>query len=400
MGHRIVLLVSHNHLDPVMSSLLVDGVATAGLLAIAFLALRLSLRLRRAAAQAEASFRANVALAPGEGVVLGTVEREQGADVAVRVEVEQKGSEIARPGNWSHEWTETGRTVRAHPFYLRHACGARIRVEPGEDVMLVDALDGMIRVDLTRRVRVAELMPGEKAFAFGELRRAPDPEAPTLGYRERAQGYVLVPPRRRRMLLSSEPFGEQFARKAAFHLRWAITAGVASLAFNAAFAPFHARRWLGETVEVCVTQLRESDQDRGNFDVTMLGPHGVAFSDEVSDVDVARVRGVEPLEARYVPSWPSASTIGPDVTVHSIAYVALPLFGVIAIAYFFRAHAALPWYEKKLIEQGSGRLAESESAARGDWKRPEGPPGNPPPDDRRSDAGSAIQSPTSRGGHL
>ncbi|WP_437613729.1 hypothetical protein WMF20_13180 [Sorangium sp. So ce834] len=378
--------MSYNHLDPVMSSLLVDVVATAGLLALAVLALRLSLRLRRATALADASFRANVALAPGEGVVLGTVEREQGADVAVRVEVEQKGSELAssvswRHGwsvSWRHEWTETGRKVRAHPFYLRHASGARVRVEPGEDVMLVDALDGMIRVDRTRRVRVAELVPGEKAFAFGELRRAPDPEAPPLGYRERAQGYVLVRPRRRRMLLSSEPFGEQFARKAAFHLRWAITAGVASLAFNAAFAPFHARRWLGETVEVRVTQLRESDDDRGSFDVTMLGPHGVAFSDAVSYADVDRVRGGGPLlEARYVPSWPSASTIGPDVTAHSIAYVALPLFGVIAIAYFFRAHAALPWYEKKLIEQGSGRLAESEPTAWGDQERPEGDPREP-----------------------
>ncbi|WP_437319714.1 hypothetical protein [Sorangium sp. So ce385] len=373
--------MSYNHLDPVMSSLLVDVVATAGLLAIAVLALRLSLRLRRATALADASFRANVALAPGEGVVLGTVEREQGADVAVRVEVEQKGAEFERAGSWRHEWTETGRKVRAHPFYLRHASGARVRVEPGEDVMLVDALDGMIRVDLTRRVRVAELVPGEEAFAFGELRRAPDPEAPPLGYRERAQGYVLVSPRRRRMLLSSEPFGEQFARKAAFHLRWAITAGVASLAFNAAFAPFHARRWLGETVEARVTQLRESDDDRLTFHVTMLGPHGVAFSDEVPHADVVRVRGGGPVEARYVPSWPSASTIGPDVTAPSIAYAALPLFGVIAIAYFFRAHATLPWHEKKLIEQGSGRLAESESAAREDQKRPEGAPGDPPPDD-------------------
>ncbi|AGP35487.1 hypothetical protein SCE1572_13685 [Sorangium cellulosum So0157-2] len=65
------------------------------------------------------------------------------------------------------------------------------------------------------------------------------------------------------------------------------------------------------------------------------------------------------------------------MTAHSFAYVALPLFGVIAIAYFFRAHAALPWYEKKLIEHGSGRLAESESTAWGDQERPEGDPREP-----------------------
>ncbi|WP_437585546.1 hypothetical protein [Sorangium sp. So ce1000] len=373
MEPRIWLLVSRYHLDAGLSSLLVDGVATAGLLVLAAVALRRSRRQRRAAAQAEASFRPGAALAPGEAVVAGAVERERGADVAVRVELEQEGSESESSGVWTHRWAETGRKVRVHPFYLRHASGARIRVEPGQDVMLVDALDGMIRVDLTRRVRVAELMPDEQVFAVGELRRAPDPEAQAQGYRERAQGYLLVPPRGGRMLLSSEPLGERFARRAAFHRRWAVAAVVASLAFNAAFAAFHARRWLGETVDVRVTQLRETeDGDNTRFEVTMRGAGGAAFSDQVAQADFARLREGDTVKARHVPSWSSASAIGPDVTAHSAAYGALPLLGVIALAYLIREHGTRPWYEKKLVEQESGRLAEGLSPAQLAPKRPEG----------------------------
>ncbi|WP_437573487.1 hypothetical protein [Sorangium sp. So ce887] len=374
MDHPTWLLASRYHLDTWLSLLLVYVVATAGLLALAAKALRASLRERRAAAQADASFNPGVALAPGEAVVKGTVEREQGADVAVRVEVEQEGSETESSGVWSHEWSETDRKVRVHPFYLRHASGVRIRVEPGEDVQLVDALDGMILVDRKKRVRVAELVPDEQVFAVGELRRAPDPEAPTQGYRGVAQGYLLVPPPWRPMLLSSEPLGQRFARRAAFHLRWAVVAAVAALAFNAAFAPFHARLWLGETVDVGVTDLkkRESGDDETHFDVSMRTAGGVALSDEASHTDFVRLRGVQRIKARYVPSWPSASTLGPDVTVHSAAFVAVPLLGALALAYVLRTHSSRPWYDKKLVEQGSGKLPDSELAAQKPPKRPEG----------------------------
>ncbi|WP_437668904.1 hypothetical protein [Sorangium sp. So ce131] len=374
MGHRLWLLVSRYHLDAGMSSLLVDVVATAGLLVIAAIALRLSLRQRRAAARAGAAVKGDAALTPGEAVVVGTVELAQGADVAVRVEVEQHGTESESSGVWRHLWSETGRRVHVHPFYLRHASGGLVRVEPGEDVALVDALDGMIRVDPTRRVRIAEIAPGERVFARGELRRAPDPEASAQGYREKALGYVLVPSRGQPMLVSSEPLGERFARRAAFHRRWAVVAVVAWLAFNAAFAGFHARRWLGETVDVRVTQLREddSDDDHPRFEVAMRAADGVVFSDEVSHATFGRLRGVEQLKARYVPSWPSASAAGPDVTAHSAAYVAFPLLGAIALAYAIRAQATKPWYEKKLNEQGSGKLTGGGSGARKATKRPEG----------------------------
>ncbi len=145
-----------------------------------------------------------------------------------------------------------------------------------------------------------------------------------------------------------------------------------------AFAAFHARRWLGETVDVRVTQLQENeDGDHTRFEVTMRGEGGAAFSDEVSHGAFARLREGETVKARYVPSWSSASAIGPDVTAHSVAYAALPLLGVIALAYLARAQVTRPWYEKKLIEQGSGKLAESLSSPQQAPKRREGPPPGP-----------------------
>jgi hypothetical protein len=368
-------LVRRGDLGVELSSFFVDIVATVGLLVVAAVALRLSLRQRRAAAQADASFQPDAALVPGEAVVLGTVEREQGASVAVRVEIEQEGSESENSGIWSYRWTETNRKIHVHPFYLRHGSGGRIRVEPGEDVMLVDEMDGVIKVDLTRRIRVAELLPGAKVFAVGELRRAPDPEAPTAGYRQRSEGTLLVPPRGRRMLLSSEPLGKRFARRAAFHLRWAVLAAVAALGFNALFASFHARRWLGETVEVRVTLVQhyESSDDDDHFEVTMLGPDHLIFSDEVSRRDFSRLHAGDKLQARYVPLWRSATAIGPDATASSGAYLAVPLLGVLALVYGLRARSTRPWYErKKLVEKGDGRLADSDPTAQKAPKRAEG----------------------------
>jgi hypothetical protein len=249
-------------------------------------------------------------------------------------------------------------------------------VEPGEDVRLVDAMDGVIKVDLTKRIRVAELVPGEKVFAFGKLRSAPDSEGPRQGYRGTAEGYLLVSPPGRGMLLSTEPLARFFARKAAFHLRWAVIAAVAALAFNALFASFHARRWLGETVDVRVMQARYyADSDEvAHYEVTMRGADDVTFSDEVSLSDFqklrAQLREGDRIQVRHVPSWRSATVIGSAATASFSACGAVPLLGVIALVYYIRARSTRAWYERKsLVEKGSGRLADSEATGQKTRKR-------------------------------
>jgi hypothetical protein len=367
MEHPAGQIVSRGHIGPVQSMLFVDVVGTIGLLVVAAIALRRSLRQSRAAARTSR----DAALAPGEAVIAGAVELEEGASVAVRVEVDQQGTESEESGVWSHQWIETDRRSRVRPFYLRHASGARVRVEPRADVTLFNALRGLVRVDLTKRVRVAELTPGDKVFVFGELH----PEAQTPGHPPRGHGYTLVPPREGRMLVSSEPIAEAFARRAAFHRRWAVVAAASALTFNAFFASFHARRFLGETVDVRVTQLREYDDkdDNEHFSVTMQG--AALFSDEVSRSDFRRLHEGDQIQVRDVPSWRSAAAIGSHATAHSRAYFAVPLLALIALAYGLRTRATRPWYErKKLVDKGTGRLAESKPTAEDARKRAAGPP--------------------------
>jgi hypothetical protein len=352
------------------TSVYVDLAATVGLLVVAAVALRRWRKQRRAAARAEASFDPDVARIPGETVIMGTVEREQGASVAVRVELEQEGSEWENSGIWVHEWTETSRKVHVHPFYLRHASGLRIRVEPDGDVMLVDEMDGVIRLDLARRVRVAELSPGERIFAVGELRVARDAEASVWrgGYHDEKEGFVLVPPRGRRMLLSSEPLGERFARRAAFHRSWGVVALVAAITVNILTAPVIARCLLGETVDARVAHLRRYEGSGGEDRaiVMAVGARGFVFTGDVSAYEVTGVDEGDTIEVRHVPWWDFATVIDSDSIPNVTGYLALPLLGFIALIYWARRYTTRPWYEKeKLIERVSGKLAESLGAVHG-----------------------------------
>jgi hypothetical protein len=343
---------------------------TAGLLIVAAIALLRSFQQSRAAARAEASFNPDVALTPGEVVLLGTVERAPEAEVAVRVEIEQDGAEQESSGTWSYKWTETTRKVQVHPFYLLHSSGARIRVEPGDNVMLVDEMDGVLRVDLTKRVRVAELLPGEKVFAVGELRRAPDPTAPLQGYRGRAEGYLLVPPRGGKMLLSSEPLGQRFSRRAQFHWGWAGVLVFAAVAFNLIFSSFHTRRIWGETVDARVTELSRSIDSDGHHQckVTVWGANDLTFTGEVSCEDFSRINKGDTIKVRNVPRASSEATFGSESTVHEAAFVAVLLFPGLALGYFLRARSTRPWYERDLVETGSGRLADCTPTEHGVWK--------------------------------
>ncbi len=109
------------------------------------------------------------------------------------------------------------------PFYLRTATGDRVRVMADDDVKLMDALDGKIFVNRTSRICTAELTPGERVSAFGQLSRGLDPEAAQgMGYRSGAVGWVLWPPEGARMLISSYPIDRPFLGRARRIWRWAV----------------------------------------------------------------------------------------------------------------------------------------------------------------------------------
>src|SRR5262245_46714252 len=99
-------------------------------------------RSRRRARAADSAFDASAPLGTGPSFVAGVVEHSRGADVAVKVVVELRGREWkTAKGRTVHCWEEVRRRTSALPFYLRHASGERVRVEPGNEPVLVDALD-------------------------------------------------------------------------------------------------------------------------------------------------------------------------------------------------------------------------------------------------------------------
>ena len=217
------------------ASLFVAGLALLAFAAPLGLALLTVSRNRRMAAAADASFQPDKPYAPGPIVLHGRVEKSEGGRHAVRVEVTQEGSESENSGVWSHTWTETSRRVFVEPFYVVDAAGRRTRVEPRDDVLLVDTMNHKAPGKRTLRICSAELTPGEEVWASGELTSAPDPEGTTGGYRGGA-GLVLRAPPGQRMLLSSEPLAARFEAKAPFHTRWSLFLGfMAVLSFSLCF---------------------------------------------------------------------------------------------------------------------------------------------------------------------
>ncbi|MEP7125113.1 MAG: hypothetical protein ABJE95_29555 [Byssovorax sp.] len=337
------------------------ALAFAGLVGHALVA---AARHRRMATAAKASFQPDRPYVAGEIVLHGRVATADGATLAVRVEVDQDGTETESSGVWSHAWTEVSRRIFVEPFYLVDAAGRRTRVEPPDDVLLVDAMDGKIMVNLARRTCSAELTPGEEVWAAGVLVVAPDPEGPAHGYRG-PSGLVLKAPPSRRMLLSSEPLGARFEAKARFFRRWSALLGLAgALVWATVFGPYLLRAVAGETRSATITLLEPYDtDDDGHVThhyrvLASVAPTEPNVDDDVHEETFRRLQVGQSIVVRWVPSMPQVSTLGPDAAVGRSPLVILfwGLWVVSAIIYRSRIHASMGWYEKKVVDKGSGKL--------------------------------------------
>ena len=208
-------LYADGQISPTLSLLLV-GLTTFVHLAVLFVGLRdifIHLRLGRSA---DRLISASAPLVEGEVYVSGTAELHPEHEFAIRVEIEQKGSEHkGRKSGWSHTWSEVQRRVFKFPFCIRHASGELIHVEPQGDIYLVDDLDQVVQHQPARRFRIAELSEGEEIIAEGELLRTRDPTA-TRGYRELADTRWVLRPRhgKERFHLSAEKLGKHHRRRA------------------------------------------------------------------------------------------------------------------------------------------------------------------------------------------
>jgi hypothetical protein len=321
-------------------------------------------RHRRAARADAASHDPHVLFVPGDTVLFGGVEYAQDATHAVSVEVEQLGTEQESSGSWSHRWTEIDRRVRVAPFYLRGSSGQRIRVEPPEEVQLVDELDGKVLVDKTTRIRTATLVPGEAVYVRGTLASANDPEAST-GYRGSAV-LVMRAPAHEPMLISSEPLGARFTRRVKFHLRWAAIMLASALLVHASATEFHALAWAGkvqvgavDTMRHFVTTDSEGD-DTDHYELTVQVPgHETDLVVEVDHSDYKRLSQGSRVKVRSVRGRPDWRTLGDEASAHGgVLFLVLILTGLLLLLYAWRRRATRPWYLKKVVDGGSGRLPE------------------------------------------
>jgi hypothetical protein len=361
-------IIGDEQVSPLMSLVLVYGVLLAvPLLLVAFSLLNIA-RYRRRATQAEAAYDPGAPLATGEATLFGTVEQAQDADVAVRVEVDQHGEEAESSGSWTHTWTEVDREVKVHPFYIRHASGERIRVDPTEKVFLVDAMDGVIRINLTQRTRVAELTAGEQVFAMGTLTRELDPEPRSSeggAYRGAPTGYVLRRPASSPVLLSTEPLGRRFRSRAWLHCISILFILPFVVGSHLLLLPYHLRM-AGSTVEGEITRLKyytTKDDEGGtvhHHDVWIDVPDVGEVEDEVPGRIYAQLKVGDRIPVR-LPVWRPASWAG--VGPHATANLGGVIVSLIVLGLLVTCYVVVPrrkrWYEGRVVDSGSGKLEES-----------------------------------------
>jgi len=366
MLEETLLVYDDNYFEPPWSHASVFALDATFLLVLVICA-REILRARRR--EAEAANVAAPSAEPFDGArfVAGNVELAQGEEAAVRVTVTQSGTQTRTKNGYTHKWEETHRETLARPFYLRLESGARIRVEPPKDVLLVDSLDQREWIQpLERRVR-AELRAGEHAIVEGVLRRSEDPEemASGKGYRQAAHPGWVMKPGPRGMQISTEDLSRRHALRArAFKwtIFWVVIAGIFMqiplFEYRRSFA--NGRSFVAEYLN------KSSYTSRGSKGkITVHSLVHVAYQDERG---VAQRRSIEVDEADWteLPLGPGTiwmrhrpgdvAALGKGASILSVYWLfAAGLLGLgiyrVGSTFLYRR-----WYEGRLKDKGQGPL--------------------------------------------
>lgn len=311
-------------------------------------------------------------LAPGEAVLKGIIETDEPDGRAIAIELLQTGQNFQNKNGVSHAWTETARRVDARAFYLRLEDGRAVRVEPDQRVFVVDALDGVRRLEFNQRVRSAEVRRGDQVFVIGALVEGYDPRAQVEGGYRGAKGKALVlrSPKGRAMLVSTEVPSERYVRREGFHGNWALGFALAFMLINGlAFGKFLVLATSGTSVMASVadrTMQYHRQKNGGYYSYHLqaryenVSGHMVTVEDEIhrnafTDSEVAPGARVP-----FVVSTGSSriAQIGTQPGVHAGAVVAAAFFStMLALLYAVVVRATRPWYERKrVVEQGAGAL--------------------------------------------
>lgn len=316
-------------------------------------------RLREEARAADRATERHMELAEGPGVVQGSVEFDDDAEYAVIMEIRQRGSERRRgKGGTTHHWVEVERRCFAQPFWIRHASGQRVRVEPGQDVELVDRLDITVHDEARKRFRIAELSEGEHVVARGTLELSLPGES--KNYRETGpRMWLLVQGERARLHLSAERLGDHRRRVAKGYLKHLAFGWLpCALIVCAIYSSHIARMTIGEETTVAIS----SKQGRNPLSLSYES-HGEQERERVSVDDPSAIHVGDELAFIDVEVWPQAGQIGSSSTFPFFAWLISFLFACCA------GLVTLPprdeWHAKKGFgESGKGKLPEPKPSTR------------------------------------
>lgn len=310
------------------------------------------------------------ALEAGPALLSGQVETDDGAS-AVRIEIDQIGTEKQHKNSWSHVWEEIDRSIQLRPFRLRLPNQEAVTVIPDERIRLVDDLHTESN-DGVRRRRVAELSMREKVWVSGELVQEGQRGGASTAYRTGQASWTLRGTALSPLEVSSGSLNRQFAYWGSF-FRWAaICFTVVWLAVHTFLVgPYCLLLFTGKvttaqfsTTSTYITRGKNSTTTHYVLHARLpasAGGHEV--KDEVSRrvYDFARAGGVGAVPFIHCPFLPSVHSIGRHADLSVARAIILMMISAMSTIWFLSAfRSARPWYEqRKVVERGSGRLAAS-----------------------------------------
>ncbi|MDP3278846.1 MAG: hypothetical protein Q8Q09_26885 [Deltaproteobacteria bacterium] len=374
-------LFGDNALSPPYLSALVVTTLHVLLLLTWLFCLRENRRALHAADRADAQVDPKAPLTEHAQFVVGVVELAANETHALRVTIDQLGEDI--PGKTpTHQWTENDRVTDARPFYLKHASGERIRIEPhvSHKIVLVDKLDQTEWTVPHFRRKRAELTKGETVYAEGSLTRGHDPEAhQSNAYRGAGSGWTLTP-KDNTFHFSTEPLGQRHRLRARAFARAIRLFPLVALLALAPLSTYYARLINGQDVQAEYTGQRFWTTRGKNNSITEHFAVGVSYTEAqgqvfAQDLDIDRSdyfllpessgfpgrvtmdsEGAHRVWVRFVPAFPRASVLGRGATVYLFPSLASLLVSLCAMGWIYRIHGHRRWYERPLNEQGKDSL--------------------------------------------
>lgn len=321
------------------------------------------------AAAAEASVGAKPpALVEHDNVVLSGIVRHLDGNLAVRVSIDQEGSQRTHRGSTSHTWVEKDRVVEVATFKLELPSGETILVHPPKDVELVDALDLKFKHNRYQRTWVAELTDGEKIFARGRLQRS-DVADPAAAYRDVNWGWELQPNSSGKMLLSSEPMGQGLRTRASWHRKMGLLAIATLCVLQVTVGKFYARATVGTVQSARVTGFdtwitRNKNSTTTHFGMWIEAPVIGIQKEEIDNDDFYYYGGYtgEIQDEHTVPVIMTSRDnwqLGAKATLrwwHALGVLGTAI--TFALVYMGRRKMTRPWFRRKLNENGSGPLPD------------------------------------------